>query len=173
MLIQIKLLLLTALVGVSLGLDWNSYKTTYSVRFSSPREENMRKNIYAKNLNAINLHNKKAKMDKSITYLKAPNEFTHLRYDEFIARYTGYNRTRKTINEHNISYGNGQSHQNGNRAQKTTKKPSGCSCACTTPHSFESTNKSHSVTPIHSAAHSVDWRNTPLVGPIKNQGACG
>lgn len=180
MIIQLELFFLASLIGVSLGLEWNSYKTTYGVRFSSANEEKRRQAIFAENTNEINEHNKKAKTDRRITYLKEINQFSYLTYTEFLTLHTGYNRSEKNIEGRSFGVGKGHPHRNNKGLATTTMKPTGCSCTCSptsTTTSFKlmttSTAKPLPVTTIQNSITSLDWRNTPLVGPIKNQGNCG
>ena len=92
------IILVTALICVTLGDDWTSHKTKFSLKFSNTTEESDRKFTWAQNEDAINIHNQKAASDRSITFTMGVNEFTHLRYDEFIAQLTGYTKNKGMSN---------------------------------------------------------------------------
>lgn len=138
------LILLITFIGVTLGNDWAGHKTKFGLKFSTKTEESDRQAIWTQNMDAINRHNQKAFTDKSVTYTMGVNQFTHLRHDEFVARHTGYMR-----------------HKNNGKALIPTVKTT--------------TIKSTTAKPatVTSSLPQVDWRNTALVGPIKDQGNCG
>ena len=175
-----KLFILILLAAATLGSDWETHKTKFSLNFSSKSEEIKRKTIWSQNIDSINKHNQQAATDSSITYLKGVNQFTHLTHDK---------------------------NKSGKRAATTTvMTPSGCSCTCpssstttvTAKQTTTTTGKPSTTTTVKSTTTttakstttataksttttvaistnltSVDWRNTPLVGPIKDQGQCG
>ena len=139
------IILLTTFIGVTLGNDWTGHKTKFGLKFSTTTEEKDRQAIWTQNMDAINRHNQKASSDKSVTYTMGANQFTHLSHDEFVARHTDYMR-----------------HKNGNRKALIPAK--------TTTTIKSTTAKPATIT---TSLPKVDWRGTPLVGPIKDQGNCG
>ena len=198
-------------VGVTLGYDWEEHKTKYGLKFYSLSQSNNRKIIFTQNLNDINEHNRRVSAkDSTVSYLKAPNRFTHLTYGEFISKNTGYvrNPVKSSIN--------GRINREKRQAAVSTT-PKGCTCTCpSTPLSTQfkqpiitsaklkvtttkpkvTTTKPKVTTTrpitvkltttsmkmltstatknaISTNISTVDWRNSRLVGPIKDQGPCG
>jgi hypothetical protein len=205
MLIQanLSILMVVLFIGVTLGYDWEEHKAKYGLKFYSFSESNNRKIIFTQNLNDINEHNIKASAKGStMSYLKAPNRFTHLTYREFISKNTGY--VRNPVKSSIIGRVNREKRQVG-----VSTTPKGCTCTCpstplstatqfkkpvttsakpiatTTKPKATTTKlvttkltttamKKHSTTlAISTNASTVDWRNSKLVGPIKDQGPCG
>jgi len=166
MLIQVKLFLLAAFIAVSLAQpDWSSHKQQFGLKFRSVGEEQYRQGIYTKNLNEINAHNQRAASDKSVSYTKGINQFTHLTEEEFFAKHTGFKPKNKTIRA--ILDASDSESERVKRQVKTTSKP--CSCTCGTT-AKPVTGKQ--TTTVASKNTEVDWRGT-RVGPIKDQGSCG
>ena len=120
------LILLTTLIGVTLGNDWAGHKTKFSLKFSTTTEESDRQAIWTQNMDVINRHNQKAFTDSSVTYKMGANQFTHLRHDEFISQHTGYVRN-ENFNTHG---GNVQVTRPSRARRALTTTASGCTCTC-------------------------------------------
>ena len=128
-------------------------------------------------IDAINRHNQKASTDKCVTYTMGVNQFTHLRYDEFIAQHTGYVRNKNS----NSRGGNVQVTRPSRAKRALTTTASGCTCTCASSSPFTATTAKPTTTmtkptttttttkptTISTSSASVDWRGTPLAGPIK------
>ena len=162
MLVQVKLFLLASFIAVSFAQsDWSSHKKQFGLDFRSIGEEQYRQVVYAKNLNAINAHNQRAATDKSISYTRGVNKFTHLTYEELIAKHTGFKPKNSTMRA--ILDASNLESERVKRQVKTTSKP--CSCTCGTTVKPQTT--------VASKSTEVDWRGTIRVGPVKDQGSCG
>jgi hypothetical protein len=168
MLVQVKLFLLASFIAVSFAQsDWSSHKKQFGLDFRSIGEEQYRQVVYAKNLNAINAHNQRAATDKSISYTRGVNKFTHLTYEELIAKHTGYNK-KTNSKKRSMSYSSDLESERVKRQVKTTSKP--CSCTCGTTARPTTTRR---TTTVISKNTTIDWRGSIMVGPVKDQKGCG
>jgi C1A family cysteine protease len=167
MLVQVKIFLLATFIAVSFAQsDWSSHKKQFGLDFRSIGEEQYRQVVYAKNLNAINEHNQRAATDKSISYTRGVNKFTHLTYEELIAKHTGFKPKNSTMRA--ILDASNLESERVKRQVKTTSKPCSCTCGTTVkPITAKQT------TTVASKSTEVDWRGTIRVGPVKDQGSCG
>ena len=167
MLVQVKLFLLATFIAVSFAQpDWSSHKKQFGLNFRSVGEEQYRQVVYSKNINAINAHNQRAASDKSVSYTRGVNQFTHLTYEELIAKYTGYKSKNSTMRAF-LDASNSES-ERVKRQARTTSRP--CSCTCGTTARQTTARR---TTTVASKKTEVDWRGTIRVGPVKSQGSCG
>ena len=68
--------------------DWLEHKLKFGKVYANQNEEIMRREIFEKNVKAINEHNKKA--DKGlVTYRQSINKFTDMTYAELVKNYMG------------------------------------------------------------------------------------
>ena len=166
MVIQVKILILTLFVSLSSGYDWNAHKKNHGLTFSTMSEEIKRQTVFSQNMATIDEHNKKAESDKTISYKLGQNHLTHLTFEEVSAKCMGYA----------IKKNRGGRFESQRSERQITKSPvvaaSGCSFTCAPETTTKPFIPVKATTPSNSAT-SIDWRGTPRVGPIKNQGSCG
>jgi len=67
------------------------FKADYAKAYYDEHDESFRKSVFAANLNKIRSHNAEADAGKH-TYTLGMNEFGDMTWEEFHARYTGFNR---------------------------------------------------------------------------------
>ena len=161
---QLTLLFLTALVGIVYGYSWNDHISTYGLTFSSAVEHDKRRAIFNSNMDEIQAHNQLAAKGHR-SYTMGPNRFSHLTHAEVIASYTGYTSSQDLPESPEMAIYQATSTTNTTNTTTTTKTTT------TTTTKTTTTTTTTTTTPTNSS--SVDWRNTVLVGPIKDQGACG
>ena len=78
-------LLFTQIQPQAEGLDFQSWKSAYGVKYESMFEESYREKVFLENLAQINLHNK----NSEATYKMGVNQFTALTQEEFVQTYLG------------------------------------------------------------------------------------
>ena len=67
------------------GTDFQTWKSTYGVKYESMFEESYREKVFLENLAKINIHNK----NSEATYKMGVNQFTALTQEEFVQTYLG------------------------------------------------------------------------------------
>ncbi|XP_066909595.1 digestive cysteine proteinase 1 [Halyomorpha halys] len=70
--------------------DWESYKVQFSKSYSDPSEDQMRKEIFLRNKNFVEEHNKKHEVGL-VTYSVGLNNFSDMTEDE-LKQHLGYRR---------------------------------------------------------------------------------
>ena len=68
--------------------DWLEHKLTFGKVYSNQNEEILRREIFEKNVKAINKHNKKADAGL-VSYRQSINQFTDMTYAELVKSYMG------------------------------------------------------------------------------------
>jgi hypothetical protein len=144
---------------------WEAYKLQNGVVFDSEAEDQKREAIWAKNLNDLVSNQKKFAAGGEIpSFRLGINKFSMYTYDEKVAKFTGL--TREAREHRRRMFGVKQ-------AGKTSKKPMTSKKQTTVAKKQTTVAKKPTTTVKITTNTTVDWRNTPLVGPIKNQGSCG
>lgn len=78
-------LLFTQVQPQAEGTDFQTWKSTYGVKYESMFEESYREKVFLENLAKINIHNK----NHEATYKMGVNQFTALTQEEFVQTYLG------------------------------------------------------------------------------------
>ena len=189
------IVVLVILVGLTWAgandADWESYKLKFGLAFGNNGvSETERKTIWSSNLDAINTHNKEFAQGKQ-TYKMGVNEFTHLKYDEFLAQNTGYKKTAlRGATTRKAAITTTKPTTTTTKPTTTTTKPTTTTTKPTTTTTKPTTTTTKTTTtttttkPTTTTSKitttialglptSVNWTGTYLTGPIKNQGNCG
>jgi hypothetical protein len=148
---------------------WEAYKLQNGVVFDSEAEDQKREAIWAKNIKDLVTNQKKFAAGGEIPSFRCGiNKFSMYTYDEKVAKFTGL--TREAREHRRRMFGVKQ-------AGKTSRRPTTTRRVTTTRRPTTSrrptTTRRLTTTVQINTNSSVDWRNTPLVGPVKNQGSCG
>jgi hypothetical protein len=165
---------------------WEAYKLQNGVVFDSVAEDQKREAIWAKNLNDLVSNQKKFAAGGEIpSFRLGINKFSMYTYDEKVAKFTGLTREAR---EHRRRMFGVKQAKTTPKKPTTTAKPTTSRKPTTTARPTTSRKQTTPAKPTTVAKPttakltttvkittntSVDWRNTPLVGPIKNQGSCG
>lgn len=153
---------------------WEAYKLQNGVVFDSEAEDQKREAIWAKNLNDLVSNQKKFAAGGEIpSFRLGINKFSMYTYDEKIAKFTGLTREAR---EHRRRMFGVKQAKTTPKKPTTTAKPTTSRKPTTTarPTTVAKPTTAKLTTTVKITTNtSVDWRNTPLVGPIKNQGSCG
>jgi hypothetical protein len=168
---------------------WEAYKLQYGYAFDSAEEDQKREAIWADSLNKLVRNQKKYTAGGELpSFRLGINKFSMYTYEEKVEKFTGL--TREARKHRRRMFGVKQAKTTPRKlttTKKTTtaakkpttaaKKPTitrklSTSRKLTTSKRPTTTTKPTTTVKI-STNTSVDWRNTPLVGPVKNQGTCG
>jgi C1A family cysteine protease len=127
-------------------------------------------------LSDINLHNTNA----SETFKLGINKFSDHTYEEFVSKYTGFSAPKSACVVSYKRIGTMLTTKPTTTTKTTTTTKSSTTTKSTTTTKSPTTTKPTTTTTSTTAKSnsislpiSVDWRNSPLVGPIKDQGLCG
>lgn len=141
---------------------WEAYKLQHGIVFDSVVEDQKREAIWAKNLNDLVSSQKKFAAGGEIpSFRLGINKFSMYTYDEKVAKFTGLTKEARAHRRRMF----------GVKQAKTTSRKPTTTIKVTTAK--PTTTKKLTTTVKINTNSSVDWRNTPLVGPVKNQGSCG
>lgn len=154
---------------------WEAYKLQYGYVFDSVEEDQKREAIWADSLNKLVSNQKKFAVGGEIPSFKlGQNKFSLYTYDEKVSKFTGLTREAREHRRRMFDV---------KQAGKTSKRPTTTRRVTTTIRPTTSrrptttrmptTTRRLTTTVQINTNSSVDWRNTPLVGPVKNQGSCG
>jgi C1A family cysteine protease len=154
---------------------WEAYKLQYGYVFDSVEEDQKREAIWADSLNKLVSNQKKFAVGGEIPSFKlGQNKFSLYTYDEKVAKFTGLTREAR---EHRRRMFDVKQAGKTSRRPTTTRRVTTSRRVTTTIRPTTSrrptTTRRVTTTVQINTNSSVDWRNTPLVGPVKNQGSCG
>jgi hypothetical protein len=154
---------------------WEAYKLQNGVVFDSEAEDQKREAIWAKNINDLVSNQKKFAAGGEIPSFRCGiNKFSMYTYDEKVAQFTGL--TREAREHRRRMFGVKQAKTTSRRPTTTRKVTTSrrvtTTIRPTTSRKPTTINRLTTTLQINTNS-SVDWRNTPLVGPVKNQGSCG
>jgi hypothetical protein len=183
----------------SVNPAWEAYKLQYGYVFDSVEEDQKREAIWAQNLNELVSNQKKFAAGGELpSFRLGVNKFSMYTYEEKLAKFTGL--TKEAREQRRIMFGVKQARTTSKRPTTsrrltttrlptttrrltTTRLPTTTRRLTTTrlPTTIRrltttrlpTTTRRLTTTVKINTKTSVDWRNTPLVGPIKDQGSCG